>query len=54
MEDARARPFIENDDVQLRGFIDDMFDEELVERRKRSTEHDSERRFLRQQNKSRS
>lgn len=48
MEDARARAFTSSPESDVKDLLDDWFDEELIERRKREVKHDSERRSRRQ------
>lgn len=47
MEDARARAYAPNPEAELKEFLDEHFDPEMVERRKREEKHDSERRIRR-------
>lgn len=48
VEDARARAFAPNPEADLKAFLEDHFDPDLVERRKREKEYDTTRRIRRQ------
>ena len=51
LEDARARAFTPNPESEVKDMLDDWFDEELVDRRRRDNKHDSERRIRRRNGK---
>ena len=51
LDDARARAYTPNPETEFKKFMDEWFDDELVDRRRREEKHDSERRITRRSSK---